>query len=134
MSGTITYFAVIGGDRTVDRPYGLVRRLEHNDGPSDEGLRKDLSWAFTPAIVEWERGDPGQELVEVSHQQATKIIDYFREKWRSDEQLHEVADPIAVLEDSRLVVREPTPVQKDTVTTSATPAPPVQPGLAPPSE
>ena len=132
MADKITFYAVIGGDRTVDNPYGLVRRLEFDsNGFTDEGLKRDFSWSFTPAIVEWKRGDLGQELVEVSHQQATKIIDYFREKWRSDEQLHEVADPIAVLEDSRLVVREPTPVQKDAVTTSATPAPPVQPGLAP---
>jgi hypothetical protein len=59
----------------------LVRRLEHDDGPSDEGLRKDFSWAHTPAIVEWERGDLGAELVEVSHEQASKIIEYFRQKW-----------------------------------------------------
>ena len=51
------------------------------DGPSDEGLRKDFSWAYTPAIVEWERGDLGPELVEVSHEQASKIIEYFRQKW-----------------------------------------------------
>ncbi len=60
------------------QPYGLVRRLEHDDGPSDEALRKDFSWKFTPVIVEWERGDFDDELVEVSHEQASKIIDYFR--------------------------------------------------------
>jgi hypothetical protein len=31
--------------------------------------------------VEWERDDLGQELVEVSHAQASKIIEYFRERW-----------------------------------------------------
>ena len=81
MGGTITYYAVVGGDRTVDNPYGLVRRLEHHDGPSDEGLRRDFSWAHTPMIVEWERGDLGQELVEVSHEQASRIIEHFRAKW-----------------------------------------------------
>jgi hypothetical protein len=65
----------------ITHPGGLVRRLEHDDGPSDEGLRKDFSWAGTPAIVEWERGDLGPELVEVSHEQASKIIEYFRRKW-----------------------------------------------------
>jgi hypothetical protein len=84
MPATITYYAVVGGDRSVDNPFGLVRRLEHDDGPSDEGLRKDFSWAFTPAIVEWERGDLGQELVEVSHEQASKIIEYFRARWRDE--------------------------------------------------
>jgi hypothetical protein len=77
----ITYYAIIGGDRTIDNPYGLVRRLEHDDGPSDEALRKDFSWTFTPVIIEWERGDFADELVEVSHERASKIIEYFRQKW-----------------------------------------------------
>lgn len=79
----ITYYAVVADERTIDNPYGLVRRLEHDDGPSDEGLRKDLSWAPTPAIVEWERGDFGPELVEVSHEQASKIVEYFHHRWGS---------------------------------------------------
>ena len=83
MSHKITYFAIVGGSRTIDNPSGLVRRLEHDDGPEDESLRKDFSWKFTPVLVEWERGDFGDELVEVSHEQASKIIEYFRERWGS---------------------------------------------------
>jgi len=81
MPHKITYFAVVNGHTTVDKPYGLVRRLEHDDGPEDETLREDFSWEFTPAIVEWKRGDLSYELIEVSHEQASKIIEYFREKW-----------------------------------------------------
>jgi hypothetical protein len=81
MPHKITYYAVIGGDRTIDNPYGLVRRLEHDDGPSDEGLRKDFSWVFSPAIAEWEHGSFYDELVEVNHAQASKIIEYFRSRW-----------------------------------------------------
>jgi hypothetical protein len=44
-------------------------------------LRRDFSWSFTPIIVEWQRSDFDDELVEVSHAQASKIIEYFREKW-----------------------------------------------------
>jgi hypothetical protein len=81
VSDSITYYAIVGDGRTIDNPYGLVRRLEHDDGPSDEALRKDFSWKFTPLIVEWERGDFEDELVEVSHEQAEKIIQYFRGRW-----------------------------------------------------
>ena len=81
MPDKITYYAIIGDDRTIDNPYGLVRRLEHDDGPSDEALRKDFSWKFTPVIVEWERGDFEDELVEVSHEQASKIVEYYRQRW-----------------------------------------------------
>ena len=56
MPHKITYYAIVGGNRTVDNPYGLVRRLEHDDGPADEGLGRDFSWDFTPVIVEWEHG------------------------------------------------------------------------------
>lgn len=78
MSNKITYYAIVGGSNTLDNPRGLVRRLEHDDGPSDEGLSDDFSWSFTPVIVEWERGDFANELVEVSHKRASEIIEYFR--------------------------------------------------------
>ena len=83
MPNKITYYAIVGGSNTIDNPRGLARRLEHDDGPSDEALRDDFSWKFTPVIVEWERGDFDDELLEVSHEQASKIIEYFRESWGS---------------------------------------------------
>ena len=80
MPNKITYFAIIGGSNTLDNPRGLARRLEvDDDGFTDEALRDDFSWKFTPVIVEWEHGDFDDELVEVSHEQASKIIEYFRE-------------------------------------------------------
>ncbi len=79
MPDKITFYAIVGGDNTIDNPSGLVRRLEFDDdGFTDEGLREDFSWKFTPVIVEWERGDFDDELVEVSHEQASRIIEYFR--------------------------------------------------------
>jgi hypothetical protein len=81
MPDKITYYAVVGGARTIDDPYGLVRRLETDWGFTDETIRKDFSWTFTPVIVEWEAGSFDDELVEVSHEQADQIIRYFRERW-----------------------------------------------------
>jgi hypothetical protein len=82
MPDKITYYAVVGSGRTVEDPFGLVRRLEFDDdGFTDEGLRKDLSWKFSPAITEWEHGSFTYDLVEVSHEQATKIIEHLRGKW-----------------------------------------------------
>jgi len=81
VSDKITYYAIVGGSNTIDNPRGLVRRLEHDDGPSDEGLSDDFSWSFTPVIAEWEHGDFADELVAVSHEEAGKIIEYFRQTW-----------------------------------------------------
>lgn len=84
MSNKITYYAIVGRGATVDRPLGLLRRLEHDDGPEDEGLRKDMSWRRTPLIVEWERSSYENELVGVSHEQASKIVQHFREKFANE--------------------------------------------------
>jgi len=82
MPDKITYYAVVDEDTTLELPYGLVRRLEFDgDGFADETLRKDFSWQFTPAIVEWKHGDLSYDLVAVSHAQASKIIEHFRETW-----------------------------------------------------
>jgi hypothetical protein len=81
MADKITFYAIVGGGNTTNNPHGLARRLETDWGFTDEALRKDFSWYFTPVIVEWERGDFADELVEVSHEQASKVIEYFREQW-----------------------------------------------------
>jgi hypothetical protein len=82
MANKITYWAILGRGSTVDRPLGLLRRLEHDIGFEDEGLNvnTDLSWRRSSTLIEQEHGDLGQELVEVSHEQADKIMQYFRER------------------------------------------------------
>jgi len=46
-----------------------------------ELLPRRFSWKFTPVVVAWEHGNFDDELIEVSHGQASKIIEYFRERW-----------------------------------------------------
>lgn len=81
MPDKITFYASVGNDHTSDNPYGLMRRLETDWGMSDEALHKDFRWGRTSAIVEWERGDYMFQMVEVSHEQAEKIMEYFRQRW-----------------------------------------------------
>ncbi len=82
MPDKITYYAIVDDDTDAERPYGLCGDWNStDDGLADEGLRRDFSWNFHTSIVEWKRGDFAYELVEVSHAQASKIIEYFRGKW-----------------------------------------------------
>ncbi|MGD0607162.1 MAG: hypothetical protein ABSA53_26710 [Streptosporangiaceae bacterium] len=81
MPDKITFYAIVGSTSTDDNPRGLARRLETDWGFTDEALRDDFSWSFTPVILEWERGDFADELVEVSHERADKIIQHFRGHW-----------------------------------------------------
>jgi hypothetical protein len=92
MANKITYFAITGGGHTVDQPLGLLRRLEQDDSLEDECLNRDLSWSFSPLIVEWEHGGYGRELVEVSHAQASRIVQYFREKFAREADLRAAND------------------------------------------
>jgi hypothetical protein len=84
MSNKITFYAILGGGATVDRPAGLLRRLQYDNGWEDEGLQKDMSWRRTSLLIEHERGSSEEELVEVSHQQASDIVRYLREKFAGE--------------------------------------------------
>jgi hypothetical protein len=84
MSNKITFYAILGQGATVDRPLGLLRRLEYDNGWEDEGLNRDMSWRRTPLIIEQENGSTDEDLVEVSHEQASKIVRYFREKFAQE--------------------------------------------------
>jgi len=75
------YYAVVGTGRTMQNPSGLVRRRTSSEGRIDEALQRDLKWVRSSAIVEWEYGDVGAELVEISEAEAERLIERFREKW-----------------------------------------------------
>jgi len=81
MSNKITFYAILGGGTTVDRPAGLLRRLEFDNGWEDEALHRDMGWHWTPLLVEHEHGSTDEDLVQVSHEQASKIVEYLREKF-----------------------------------------------------
>ena len=38
MADKITYYAIVTGGVSADRPRGLLRRLVHDDGCEDEGF------------------------------------------------------------------------------------------------
>ena len=72
MSNKITFYAILGGGTTVDRPAGLLRRLQYDNGREDEGLQRDMRWRRTSLLIEHEQ---------VSHEQASHIVRYFRDKF-----------------------------------------------------
>jgi hypothetical protein len=83
LAENVTYYAVVGASRTIDNPSGLVRRRQAAGGPVDESLTRDLSWRFTDAIYQQERGENfGPDLVEISEEEARVLIDRFRERWQ----------------------------------------------------
>ena len=81
MSDEVKYYAIVGSGRTVRDPSGIARRTFRADGPIDEALRRDLTWERDSAIVEWEYGDVGPDLIEISQADAEELIERFRVRW-----------------------------------------------------
>jgi len=84
MTSKITFYAILGPGATIDRPAGLLRRLEYDVGWEDEGLQRDMSWRRSSLLVEHAHGSTDEDIVEVSHDQASKIVSYLRGKFATD--------------------------------------------------
>jgi hypothetical protein len=76
----LQYYVIVAGHGSRAAS-GLARRRFAESGPVDETLRRDLGWRPDSAIVEWEYGDLGADLVRVSEQEAENLIQAFRARW-----------------------------------------------------
>jgi hypothetical protein len=83
MAGEVSYYAIVGIGRTARTPSGLARRRYTQADPVDEALRRDLTWESDSAIVEWEYGEVGADLVEISRPAADRLITGFRVRWNA---------------------------------------------------
>jgi hypothetical protein len=81
MPDEVSYYAIVGAGRAARTPSGLARRRYTQVGPVDEALRRDLTWEPDAAIVEWEYGEVGADLVEISGAAADRLIAGFRVRW-----------------------------------------------------
>jgi len=81
MSAEVQYYAMAAAGGNARTPSGLARRIYEPDGPVDETLRRDLTWEPDSAIVEWEYGELGSDLVEISESAAERLIAGFRVLW-----------------------------------------------------
>jgi hypothetical protein len=85
MPDSMTYYAVVSENRTVHDPSGLARRRHlQTGGFEDEALQRNLTWAHTSAIIEWNRDAIDFGLVEISEAEAQALIERFREKWSQE--------------------------------------------------
>ena len=76
------YYAIILRGHTTSDPSGLARRRVIDDIVVDESLRRDMTWAQTSAIAEWDHGEElTLDLVEISGAAALELIERFRERW-----------------------------------------------------
>ncbi|MGH9211615.1 MAG: hypothetical protein ACRD2C_13165 [Acidimicrobiales bacterium] len=82
----VQYYTIVLPDGTRDDPTGLARRRHTAEGPIDEHLRRDFTWAPSSVIFVWESGDVGERLYEISEAEAEALIERFRSRWQSTDQ------------------------------------------------
>ena len=86
MTEEIRYYAMLLGGRTMENPSGLARRRLFDDGGvRDEALGSDFTWVHNPGLAGWERGDLTTTYVEISEDEAERIIERFRAKRDAEE-------------------------------------------------
>jgi len=77
----VTYYALVSAGRSAQTPSGLARRRNDGAGRVDETLSRDLTWQPNSAIIEWEYGEVGTDLVEISDAAAQRLVARFRVLW-----------------------------------------------------
>ena len=85
MAEKITYYAIIDEFSNRDRPAGVLRRVENDEGEIDEVFSRNLKWEFSPLLYSAERGDLSNEFVPISEEEAARIVERIRELADSDE-------------------------------------------------
>jgi triphosphoribosyl-dephospho-CoA synthetase len=85
MAEKITYYAILDEFSTFEKPGGVLRRVENDEGKTDEIFSRDLAWEFSSLLIAAERGDTMFEFVQVSKAEAGRIIASIRELAASGE-------------------------------------------------
>jgi hypothetical protein len=79
MTDQITYYAILDENSTPDRPVGVFRRLKGNGGQVDEVFSRHLKWEFSPLLYSAERGDTMYDFVQITEDDADRIVTRIRE-------------------------------------------------------
>jgi hypothetical protein len=78
MPTKITYYAIVDDFSSRERPGGILRRVEDNEGQEDQSFTRNLKWEFSPLLYSYERGNGDNQFYEVSEDEAEQIIERIR--------------------------------------------------------
>lgn len=79
MPDKITYYAIIDDLSNRERPAGVFRRIYTDEGGRrDEAFTRDLVWKPSWSLVSAERGDLENEFVEITEDEANRIVERIR--------------------------------------------------------
>jgi len=79
MTDKVTFYAIIDDLSSRERPAGVLRRVYFEaGGRRDEAFSRELIWKPTVLLVSAERGDLKNQFVEITEDEANRIVDRIR--------------------------------------------------------
>jgi hypothetical protein len=78
MTTKVTYFAFTNEFSSKDRPGGVVRRTENDQGEHDEAFTRTLTWERTPLLYSFEHGNRDSVFYEIGEDEAKRIVERIR--------------------------------------------------------
>jgi len=78
MRDKITYYAMIDEDTSREKPRTVLRRVETDEGQTDEMFSRDLTWERSPLLHAANRGDTMLDFTEITADEADQIVDRIR--------------------------------------------------------
>jgi hypothetical protein len=78
MPTKITYYAIVSEFSSRERPGGVLRRVQRDDGQEDQAFTRNLKWEFSPLLYSYERGNLDNEFFEISEDEASRIVERIR--------------------------------------------------------
>ena len=79
MSDKVTYYAIVDELSSRDKPAGVLRRTYFAaGGRRDEAFTRGLVWTQSSSLISAERGDLQNEFVEISEEEAERIVTRIR--------------------------------------------------------
>lgn len=74
-----TYFAFVNEFSSKERPGGVVRRIEDDEGEYDEAFTGNLAWERTALLYSFEGGNRDSQFYEITEDEANQIVDRIRQ-------------------------------------------------------
>jgi hypothetical protein len=78
MPTKVKYYAIVDDLSSREKPAGVLRRVEHDNGERDEAFTRDLEWKRSSSLYSYEHGNADAEFYEISEDEANQIVERIR--------------------------------------------------------
>jgi hypothetical protein len=78
MPEKITYYAAVDDLSSREEPAGVLRRIENDEGQTDEAFTRNLKWEYSWSLYSYERGNRDATFHEITEDEANQIVERIR--------------------------------------------------------